>query len=50
MTKAASAVKVIDFGIAKAGDGAALDGDGVVMGTPFYMSSSVDARADVFAS
>jgi tetratricopeptide (TPR) repeat protein len=50
------AAKLIDFGIAKAADGAALTVTGMVMGTPFYMapeqargSRRVDARADVFA-
>ena len=48
-------VKVIDFGISKAGTSDALTRTGVIMGTPSYMSpeqargQQVDARADIYA-
>ncbi len=50
------AVKVLDFGVAKVTDGAALTRVGTVVGTPAYMAPEqarglpgVDARADVYA-
>ena len=48
-------VKVIDFGISKAGTSDALTRTGVIMGTPSYMSpeqargKQVDSRADIYA-
>ena len=48
-------VKVIDFGISKAGTSDALTRTGVIMGTPSYMSpeqargQQVDSRADIYA-
>ncbi len=49
------AVKVIDFGIAKAKSGAPMEDDGMVAGKPAFMApeqaraGSVDRRADVFS-
>jgi eukaryotic-like serine/threonine-protein kinase len=48
-------VKIIDFGLAKAGFGHSLTASGVLLGTPRYMApeqargEEVDARADVYA-
>ncbi len=54
---AAGGIKIADFGVAKALSGAALGqtGDGVVVGTPHYMSpeqatgADVDLRTDMYA-
>ena len=59
MRTPAGDVKILDFGLARIHDpsssGAALSGDGSILGTPAYMSpeqirgTAVDARADLFA-
>ncbi len=50
-----NAVKLIDFGLAKATTGAGLTGTGMLLGTPHYMSpeqvrgKNVDASSDIYA-
>jgi serine/threonine-protein kinase len=50
-----NAVKLIDFGLAKATSGAGLTGTGMLLGTPHYMSpeqvrgKNVDASSDIYS-
>ena len=52
---AKSGIKVLDFGLAKSGQDESLTADGIVMGTPAYMSpeqrqgKNADARADIYS-
>lgn len=52
---AKSGIKVLDFGLAKSGKDDTLTADGIVMGTPAYMSpeqrdgSKADVRSDIYS-
>ena len=54
-SKAASTVKITDFGLARAADDASLSQSGIIAGTPMYMSpeqakgETLDQRADLFS-
>jgi serine/threonine protein kinase len=51
----AGRVKLLDFGLARGSDSAQITGEGVIVGTPAYMSpeqaraDTVDARSDLFS-